>query len=187
VADDEVSLAAKVRVVHEALASVPHAFGGAIALGFYGEPRATKDIDVNVFVDLDQRAHVLAELGGRGIVVTENQRGRAERDGWEQLQLGRTPVDVFYAYDAFHDAMASAVQHHPFPGGEELPFLSAEHLLACKAIFNRAKDWLDIEQVLFAMEEFDDAEASRWVEHAVGPDDQRLARFRDAVRRLRYD
>jgi hypothetical protein len=37
--------------VHDALdaAQVTHGFGGALALGFYAEPRLTADIDVNVF------------------------------------------------------------------------------------------------------------------------------------------
>lgn len=29
--------------------TIPYAFGGAIALGYYVEPRATSDFDVNVF------------------------------------------------------------------------------------------------------------------------------------------
>ena len=33
-----------------ALADIPHAFGGANALAYYGTPRATADIDLNVFV-----------------------------------------------------------------------------------------------------------------------------------------
>lgn len=46
------SLQAKIEAVHRSLeqAGIPHAFGGAFALAYYGAPRETKDIDVNVFV-----------------------------------------------------------------------------------------------------------------------------------------
>src|SRR4051794_41101706 len=45
----------KVSSVGEALseARIPHAFGGALAVAYYGEPRATGDIDVNIFIAAD--------------------------------------------------------------------------------------------------------------------------------------
>lgn len=46
-------LAERLLAVHDALADarLPHAIGGAIALGYCTEePRGTRDLDVNVFV-----------------------------------------------------------------------------------------------------------------------------------------
>jgi hypothetical protein len=45
-------LAGRIVAVHELLDSmrVPHQFGGAIALAWYRNPRATTDIDLNVTV-----------------------------------------------------------------------------------------------------------------------------------------
>ena len=47
--------------------SLPYAIGGAIALGFYATPRATIDVDVNVFVspvaDLERALSGLGEAG----------------------------------------------------------------------------------------------------------------------------
>ncbi|HEY7952208.1 MAG TPA: hypothetical protein VID70_04420 [Solirubrobacteraceae bacterium] len=47
----EPSLPDKVLAIHRALAQakVAHAFGGALALAYYAEPRGTIDIDLNVF------------------------------------------------------------------------------------------------------------------------------------------
>ena len=44
--------------VHEHLdvAGIPHAFGGALALGYVAEPRGTVDIDLNVFVTAEPSA-----------------------------------------------------------------------------------------------------------------------------------
>ena len=46
------SLPEKVLLLEEGFAGrgIPHAFGGALALAYYATPRATVDIDVNVFV-----------------------------------------------------------------------------------------------------------------------------------------
>ena len=48
----EPGLPEKLIALHHALddAGIPHAVGGAIALGYYAEPRATIDVDINVFV-----------------------------------------------------------------------------------------------------------------------------------------
>ncbi len=59
--------------------------------------------------------------------------------------------------------------------------LSAEHLAVCKAVFDRPKDWLDIQQVLVTVTAFDAAEARRWMEHLVGARD---ARYRKLERQM---
>lgn len=72
----------------------------------------------------------------------------------------------------------------PF-GGATIPVLAPEHLLACKAVFDRRKDWIDIEQMLLAADDLDAGAARRWIERLVGVGDKRLARFDDAVRAVR--
>ena len=47
-------------------AGIEHAMGGALALGFYAEPRGTYDLDLNVFVaaeEADEALHVLRDGG----------------------------------------------------------------------------------------------------------------------------
>ncbi|MHB1538462.1 MAG: hypothetical protein ACYCUM_08090 [Solirubrobacteraceae bacterium] len=157
---------------------MPHAFGGALALAYYAEPRATIDIDLNVFLtpaDYARTAAMLARLGVDGGPETSI----VERDGQCRLSWGRTPIDLFFAYDALHDAMARAIRREPFAGAT-IPILAPEHLLVCKAIFNRRKDWLDIEQVAVAVEDLDAAEILGWLDRIVGPDDPRRQRV-DAV------
>jgi hypothetical protein len=41
---------------------VPYAIGGALAYGLYGIPRATNDVDVNVFLTPERLDGVLAAL-----------------------------------------------------------------------------------------------------------------------------
>ncbi|MBI1843131.1 MAG: hypothetical protein HYR89_00725, partial [Actinobacteria bacterium] len=56
----------KVLALTCALDGVPHAFGGALALAYYAEPRATIDIDLNVFVHGDRFMDVAKQLAPLG-------------------------------------------------------------------------------------------------------------------------
>jgi hypothetical protein len=172
----EPTLPEKVLAVHRALdrSGIAHAFGGALALAYYAEPRSTVDIDVNVFVATAAHPSVdsaLTQLGVASLDVSELDRAGQVRTWW-----GRTPLDVFFAYDAVHEAMRDAVRQVPF-GEATIPVLSPEHLVVCKAVFDRPKDWLDIEQVLVTVDDLDLAEIRRWLGRLVGATDPRRIRF----------
>lgn len=173
----EASLPEKVIALHEQLsrADTPHAFGGALALAYYAEPRATIDVDLNLFVSPSSYPEIERELAKIG-VGDGVEPEIVERDGQCRLHWGDTPVDLFFAYDAFHEAMRRAVRSEPF-GQTRIPILAPEHLLVCKTIFNRPKDWLDIEQMLVCVEDLDIEEIRGWLDRIVGADDPRRERF----------
>jgi hypothetical protein len=184
----EASLPEKIVSIDEALkdARIPHAFGGALALSYYAEPRATIDIDLNVFMSTDHIDEVNAALAPLGVatVNTDEDRTALERDGQCRIWWDRTPVDLFFSYHEVHEAMRRAIRRVPF-GGDEFEILGPEHLVVCKASFDRVKDWLDIEQILVATEDFDTDEVDRWLLHLVGADDRRKQRFDELVAELR--
>jgi hypothetical protein len=181
----EPSLPDKVVAIHDGLraARIGHAFGGALALAYYAEPRATIDVDLNVFVAPDAHAAVHAALAPLG-VVDEVDEAALLRDGQCRWWWGRTPVDVFFAYDELHDAMRRAVRRVPF-GDTTIVVLAPEHLTVCKAVFDRPKDWLDIEQILVCEADLDVAEVQRWLSRIAGPGDRRTQRFGELVEALR--
>jgi len=178
------SLPEKVVAVHRALdsARIPHAIGGALALAYYAEPRATIDVDVNVFVPTERWPEIREALGPLGIDVDLDLR-ELERDGQVRLWWDRNPVDLFFSYHPFHDEMKDSTRRVPF-GEATIPILSPEHLAVCKAMFDRDKDWLDIEQILVATSPLDLAEIEGWLERMVGRDDPRLARLEEIKSRL---
>jgi hypothetical protein len=173
----EPSLPEKIIAVHERLtgAKTPHAFGGALALAYYAEPRATIDVDLNLFVPPSSYPAVERELKKIG-VDGDVEPEIVERDGQCRMRWGNTPIDLFFAYDDLHDAMRGATRSEPF-GEARIPVLAPEHLLVCKAIFNRPKDWLDIEQMLICVEELDMSEIHAWLDRIVGADDPRRERL----------
>ena len=171
------SLAERVIAIDRALVEVPHAFGGALALAYYAEPRATIDIDVNVFVPAARFAEVAEPLASLGADVDDPAiADLVARDGQVRVMWDATPIDLFFAYDPFHDAAAQARQTVPFADGS-IPILAAEHLIVCKAVFNRGKDWVDIESVLELGPSLDAAEVLRWVGRLAGDEDPRYERI----------
>ena len=145
------NLVERLLAVHSSLdaARLPHAFGGAIALAYCTEePRGTRDIDVNVFVDASRAAAVLRSLPV-GVVVTDDDVAVASAEGQVRVWWDDTPVDVFLDVHEFHHEVAAGVRTVPF-GGSEIPVLGCVELVVFKALFNRTKDWADVEAILEA-------------------------------------
>lgn len=179
----EPALPEKVLAVHACLrgARIAHAFGGALALAYYAEPRATIDIDMNVFLEPSSWGAVETALKPLGVAPLDG--GVTQRDGQCRTWWGETPIDLFFAYDDIHAAMRRATRMVPF-GKDRLPVLAPEHLLVCKASFDRPKDWLDIEQMVICVEDLDLDEVRSWLTRIAGASDRRLQRFEEIVARL---
>jgi hypothetical protein len=183
--ESEPPLPDKVIAIDEALAEakIPHAIGGALALAYYAEPRATIDVDVNVFVGTDRQGPVMEALDAIGIATDELDVDALKRDGQCRLWWGDNPVDLFFAYDPFHQEMRREARRVPF-GGTMIPILAPEHLAVCKAMFDRPKDWLDIEQMLIATDELDVDQIEGWLGRMVGRDDRRVAHLAELRARV---
>lgn len=171
------SLPERIVAIDERLtaARIPHAFGGALALAYYAEPRATIDIDLNVFLPPAEFPSVSDALAPLGLDEQVDMR-RLEREGQCRLRWDHTPLDLFFAYDPIHEAMRRDARTVPF-GDTTLKILAPEHLAVCKAVFDRPKDWLDIEQMLVCVEHLDIPAIREWLIRLIGEDDERTKRF----------
>ena len=170
--------------VHESLerAGIPHAVGGAIALGYCTlDPRGTRDVDFNVFVGTDRAREVLAALPDN-VAVDSERLERFERDGQVRLKSGGIPVDLFLNVLPFHDHVARHIRRVPFEG-RTIPILSCTALVVFKAMFDRTQDWADIEAMVEARS-FDAPEASEWIREMLG-DDPRIEQLAAAQTRRR--
>lgn len=157
---------------------IPYAFGGAIALNYHREPRSTLDIDVNIFLSPEHEETVLSALGGVYDLTDSEQVGRElRRDGQARSSWGATYVDLFLANTDFHASMAERIQRQPF-GETTIPVLSIEDLLVCKALFDRAKDWVDIEAVARTRQaDLDRPYIAGWLDRFLPADDPRRERI----------
>lgn len=179
--------------LHAALdgAGIAHAVGGALALGYHvSEPRGTRDIDLNVSIDPDDPQALFDALpaGPRWSHVDVE---RACRDGQVRLfwpvddGLGPPiPVDLFLPQHELHGVVAGRVELVPMLD-TAVPILSATDLTIFKALFDRPKDWGDIEALLH-FGKVDEAEVVHWLALIVGSGDDRITRLTALAEQVRH-
>ena len=166
------TLGRRLLAIHDGLrrTGIHHAFGGAIALAYCTEePRGTRDLDVNVFVTPAEAASVFAALPTE-VVVTEDDRQRVARDGQVRVWWDDTPVDLFFDVHDFHRQVGAAVRMVSFLD-RSVPVLACTDLVVFKAMFNRTKDWADIEEMI-AAGTIDADRALLWLTRILGRADE---------------
>ncbi len=177
------TLPERVVLLHKALVRprIPHAFGGAIALAYSTlDPRGTSDIDVNIFVAASEPSRALRALPG-DIAQPEGTDETIRREGQVRLWWDETPVDLFFDYVPVH---ADAARHRrtvPFVG-TRIPVLGPIELAVFKAMFDRTRDWADIEAMIAAGTLDLDA-VRRTLRPMLDTDDPRFGRLEEAQRR----
>jgi hypothetical protein len=130
---------------------IPYAIGGAVALGFYAPPRATVDVDVNIFVtDGGGLTKALGILNDSGFVAEADlamlQR-QAREEGQFRGWMEGIRVDVFVSTIPFYKELKRRVRSTVLLG-RPLKILSPEDLVVLKLMFFRRKDLADAEALL---------------------------------------
>lgn len=182
------TLVEKVLGLHDALeqAGLPHAFGGALALGYcIEEPRATQDIDVNVFVGTERVDDLLASIAPN-VVAGAAQESQLRRDAQARLRWDETPVDVFLSTHDFHEQAATRRRFVPFVGLDDLPVLACRDLAVFKAFFARPKDGIDLASMA-AAGAIDEGALVAELDRLLGPDSTNAAFVRAALHPQEWD
>ena len=176
------NLVGRIISLHEMLDSIglPHQFGGAIALAWYRNPRATTDIDINLTLPPEAARPILQALTLLGVTITPEDRAAIAVDGQARLDWEGSYLDVFFATMDLHFEMAERARVVRF-GPVDMPILAPEDLIICKAVFDRPKDWLDIEEMLRWGTEVDAARALGWVGDILGPHSGQYARLNELL------
>ena len=157
---------------------IPYAFGGAITLMYWAEPRGTTDIDINIFLRSSEAARTFELLRSLGIEIPAGAADEARARDQVRLPWGETPVDLFFSFDSFHEACLHRRVRTTFRGRDTW-VLSAEDAVIFKAMFNRAKDWPDVEMILKTQgSRFDVDYTLSWLTRNLGPYDEAVARLR---------
>jgi hypothetical protein len=160
---------------------IPYAVGGAIAYGFWGNPRGTRDVDLNVFIPAEDAGRVIDTLMSWGVrfdrepaIASARERGDA-RGYYDDL-----PVDLFFVSIPLHESAAKRRRQVQLLE-REISILSPEDLVVFKLLFFRGKDVVDVERVVAIQGEGLDREyVRRWLIDCVGEDDERVQRW-DAI------
>jgi hypothetical protein len=162
---------------------IDYAIGGALALGVWGAPRGTKDVDLSVFV-MPQEFERVADVFERAGVMFDRTAAAADisRTGLFRGRLGRVPIDAFISAHPHFLEMQTRRRAVKDVDGTTLYFISAEDLCVMKLVYGRGKDLADLER-LFAVRTIDTAYVRSWLARMpVGED--RVATLDDLERRF---
>lgn len=129
-------------------AGLSYAMGGALAYGYWGLPRSTRDIDCTVFLPVDGLEPALGALERAGCTVDhERTKKEAAERGEFQAYLGDVHVDVFVPIIPFY-AEAERRRVQVDFAGQKIWIWSAEVVCVFKLLFFRGKDLVDLENLL---------------------------------------
>jgi hypothetical protein len=165
---------------------LPYALGGALALGVWGVPRTTSDVDVAVFVGEPELDRVFDAIERAGAMVDRaDARRTTARTGYFVAQHGRTRIDLFIAHHPWHAEMQRRRVSLTAPDGKQRWFLSADDIALAKLLYARPKDLPDLER-LFAVQSgrIDVSYLGRWLSEMVPRNDERLRLLASLVRRF---
>jgi hypothetical protein len=125
-----------------------YAFGGAVALAAWSEPRATADVDVVLWIELSRLDRAIQLIESAGVALDwDAARAEAEERGMFVGWAGAVRVDVFVPSISFYEE----AEHHRVRtriAGHDTWVHSAEVLTVFKMLFFRPKDLLDVERIL---------------------------------------
>jgi hypothetical protein len=157
------------------LDGVPYAVGGAIAYGLYAPPRATNDVDLNIFLEPEQIDPALDALERAGAELDRDAaRVSAADRGDFVARVDGMRVDVFVLSIPLSSSAASRVSEGILQG-RSIAVLAAEDLVLFKLLFFRAKDISDVSRlVAFQGDALDRRYIRRWLVDTVGEDDDRV-------------
>lgn len=125
-----------------------YAFGGALALAAWAEPRATADVDVIVWVGDDGIDRAIDLVSSAGVTFDRDVARREARErGLFIGRAGAIRVDVFVPSIPFYEEAARRRVRTAIAGAGTWVH-SAEVLAVFKMLFFRPKDLLDVERML---------------------------------------
>jgi hypothetical protein len=160
-----------------------YAFGGAIALAAWSEPRATADVDVILWLDEARIDHAIALIRAAGVEVEfESARAQALERGLFVGQAGPVRVDVFIPSIPFY-AVAKTRRIATKIAERATWVHSAEVLAVFKMLFYRPKDLIDIERMLQIRGPAFDRGFVRTSLLEMLPDDPRIAKWDEICNR----
>lgn len=179
---DAAQIAGQLAAALEA-ASCDYALGGAIALGYWAEPRGTLDVDVTLFLPPDQPSACLRLLQSFGCTVEAAQATSSLTEhGFCQVDFGGRRIDVFLPTLPFYE-QARQRRRQVVLGQQPILIWDAETLCVFKMMFFRRKDVADVEQLLrLQANQLDRDWVRKQIVEMYGPHDPRLSQWDELAR-----
>ena len=144
---DSVQVAKRLAAAVEA-AGCEYALGGALALGFWAQPRGTLDVDLTLFLPPNKPTECLRLLAiGWMRCDWRNAIQSLSEHDYCQVLFRETRIDVFLPATPFYE-IARGRRTRVTLDDQSIMVWDAETLCVFKMMFFRRKDIADVEQVL---------------------------------------
>ncbi len=154
--------------------NIAYAIGGALALGVWGVPRNTIDVDISAFVEPNALGPLFDSLERVGAIFErERASSEIERIGLCRVRVGKTPVDVFVSSHPHFHAIKARRKAVSDPRGVHRWFLSVEDLMVLKLFYGRTKDQLDLQRLSAVQGGIDFEYIRSWLGKMIPTDDAR--------------
>ena len=122
---------------------------GAYALGAYGFPRATGDIDLWVLADSKNSKKIYACLSKFGAPMEQvNEKTFAEKDVIFQIGIAPRRIDIITKISGVDFEKAYSRKEEFIIDGINIPFISKQDLITNKQATGRDKDSIDVKNLL---------------------------------------
>lgn len=163
---------------------IDYAIGGALALGYDSTPRATVDVEINVFVPAPSRLQdALRVLTGAGFEPDDptNLERTAIEYGQFRGRISGVRVDVFVPAIEFYASLNERKRRVTLLD-RPICVLGPEDLPILELMFFRRKDPADAEAMLLGPEPVDLDRVRATLVDIVGEDDPRIEAWEELVR-----
>ncbi|MDW8319219.1 MAG: nucleotidyl transferase AbiEii/AbiGii toxin family protein [Anaerolineae bacterium] len=154
--------------LHQFLRSLglPYAVIGGMAVQWWGEPRATRDVDLTVIAPPDQPTSVfIQQVLDRFPARIENALEFARRSRVILIAASNgCPVDISLGLPGYEEEVMRRAVEFELEPGKAIRVCSAEDLIIHKALAGRPQDVRDIEGIVYRQRDnLDTAVIRRWL------------------------
>jgi hypothetical protein len=162
-----------------------YALGGAIALGYWGTPRGTVDVDLTLYLPPERPAECLWLLQDIGCEFLSAKAAESLGEhGFCSVTFDGMRVDVFLPIVPFYEAARTRRKRLEL-AGQPIVVWDAESLAVFKMMFFRRKDLADVEQILRTQRgQFNRLWVREQLAGMYGAGDPRLAAWDELVREV---
>ncbi|MBI3271831.1 MAG: hypothetical protein HYZ53_22760 [Planctomycetes bacterium] len=161
---------------------VEYAIGGAMALGQWGVPRGTLDVDLNLWTDPTRPSETAQLIGRLGCDFDGSALLRSFLDkGWGYAFRRGVHVDFYMPTRDLHASVLARRRRRPLLGRDAW-FIAAEDLAVFKLILFRTKDRADLEALAVVQgPSLDAAYVRSWIARLTSPADLRVKAWDEMV------
>ena len=124
---------------------------GAYALGAYGFPRATGDIDLWVLADGENSKKIFQCLAKFGAPMAQiNEKTFTEKDVIFQIGIEPRRIDIITLISGVDFEQAYSRRQEFVIDNIKIPFISKQDLITNKQATGREKDSIDVKHLLYS-------------------------------------